>query len=89
MGLKLVFVLLRNPGLLKATSPVLREAAGVSLGSVPAVLGDLEQRGLLLRIGWGKSWQVLRWQTLLEAWTRQYPLTLRPKLRSFRFRSPG
>jgi hypothetical protein len=88
-GLKLVFALLSDPGLLKATSPMLREAAGVSLGSVPAVLGDLEQRGLLLRIGWGKGWQVPRWQPLLEAWTTQYPLVLRPKLRRFRFRSPG
>ncbi len=88
-GLKLVFALLSDPSLLKATSPVLREAAGVSLGSVPAVLGDLEQRGLLLRIGWGKGWQVSRWQPLLEEWTTQYPLVLRPKLRSFRFRSPG
>ncbi len=88
-GLKLVFALLSDPGLLKATSPVLREAAGVSLGSVPAVLGDLEQRGLLVRIGWGKGWQVPRWQPLLEEWTMQYPLALRPKLRSFRFRSPG
>lgn len=88
-GLKLVFALLSKPGLLKATSPVLREAAGVSLGSVPAVLGDLEQRRLLIRIGWGKGWQVPRWQPLLHEWTTQYPLALRPKLRSFRFRSPG
>jgi hypothetical protein len=88
-GLKLVFALLSNPGLLKGTSPALREAAGVSLGSVPAVLGDLEQRGLLIRIGWGKGWQVPRWQPLLEEWSTQYPLALRPKLRSFRFRSPG
>ncbi len=88
-GLKLVFALLSKTGLLKATSAVLREAAGVSLGSVPAVLGDLEQRGLLLRIGWGKGWNVPRWQPLLEEWTTQYPIALRPKLRSFRFRSPG
>lgn len=88
-GLKLVFALLSDPALLKATSPVLREAAGVSLGSVPAVLGDLEQRGLLNRIGWGKGWNVRRWQLLLEEWTTQYPIALRPKLRSFRFRSPG
>lgn len=88
-GLKLVFALLSDPGLLKATTPVLRQAAGVSLGSVPGVLGDLEQRGLLMRMGWGKGWQVPRWQPLLEAWITQYPLVLRPKLRSFRFRSPG
>lgn len=88
-GLQLVFALLSEPALLRATSQVLRHAAGVSLGSVPAVLGDLEQRGLLLRVGWGKGWQVPRWQPLLEEWTTQYPLVLRPKLRSFRFRSPG
>ena len=56
---------------------------------MPAVLGDLEQRGLLNRIGWGKGWNVRRWQLLLEEWTTQYPIALRPKLRSFRFRSPG
>jgi hypothetical protein len=88
-GLQLVFALLSEPALLKATSQVLHQAARVSLGSVPAVLGDLEQRGLLLRMGWGKGWQVPRWQPLLEAWTTQYPLVLRPKLRSFRFRLPG
>lgn len=44
---------------------------------------------MLIRIGWGKGWQVRDWRPLLDEWTRQYPLTLRPKLRSFRFRSPG
>lgn len=88
-GLQLVFALLSAPTLTTATSQVLHRAAGVSLGSVPAVLGDLEQRGMLIRIGWGKGWQVRDWRPLLDEWTRQYPLTLRPKLRSFRFRSPG
>jgi hypothetical protein len=84
-----VFALLSDPALIKATSQVLHQAAGVSLGTVPAVLGDLEQRGLLIRVGWGKGWQVRDWRPLLDEWARQYPLVLRPKLRSFRFRSPG
>jgi hypothetical protein len=88
-GLQLVFALLSDPALIKATSQVLHRAAGVSLGSVPAVLGDLEQRGMLIRVGWGKGWQVRGWRPLLDEWTKQYPLALRPKLRSFRFRSPG
>ena len=88
-GLQLVFALLSDPALIKATSQVLHQAAGVSLGSVPAVLGDLEQRGMLIRIGWGKGWQVRDWRPLIDEWAKQYPLTLRPKLRSFRFRSPG
>jgi hypothetical protein len=88
-GLQLVFAMLSDPALIKATSQVLHKAAGVSLGSVPAVLGDLEQRGMLLRVGWGKGLQVRDWRPLLDEWAKQYPLTLRPKLRSFRFRSPG
>ena len=88
-GLQLVFALLSDPALIKATSQVLHQAAGVSLGSVPAVLGDLEQRGMLIRIGWGKGWQVRDWRPLIDEWAQQYPLVLRPKLRSFRFRSPG
>ncbi len=88
-GLQLVFALLSEPALLKATSQVLHQAARVSLGSVPAVLGDLEQRGLLIRVGWGKGWQVRDWRPLLNEWAQQYPLVLRPKLRGFRFRSPG
>ena len=88
-GLQLVFALLSDPALIKATSQVLHQTAGVSLGSVPAVLGDLEQRGMLIRIGWGKGWQVRDWRPLIDEWAKQYPLTLRPKLRSFRFRSPG
>lgn len=88
-GLQLVFALLSEPALFRATSQVLHQAAGVSLGTVPAVLGDLEQRGLLIRVGWGKGWQVRDWRPLLDEWAQQYPLVLRPKLRSFRFRSPG
>ena len=88
-GLKLVFALLSQPALAQATTQTLHEAAGVALGSVPAVLGDLEHRGLLMRRGWGKGWHVRDWSRLLEMWTSEYPVRLRPRLRCLRFRSPG
>ena len=59
------------------------------MGTVPAVLGDLEQRGLLVRRGRGQGWQVRDWGQLLDEWAGHYPLRLRPRLRSLRFRSPG
>lgn len=88
-GLKLVFALLSQPALAKATTQTLREAAGVALGSVPAVLGDLEQRGFIVRRGWGQGWHVRDWSRLLEMWTSEYPVRLKPRLRSLRFCSPG
>lgn len=88
-GLKLVFALLSQPVLCQGTTQALHEAAGIGLGSVPAVLGDLEQRGLLVRRGWGKGWQVRDWNQLLEMWASHYPVRLRPRLRSLSFRSPG
>jgi len=88
-GLKLVFALLSEPALTQATTQTLHEAAGLALGSVPAVLGDLEQCGLVIRRGWGKGWHVPNWSQLLEMWTSHYPVRLRPRLRRLRFRSPG
>ena len=88
-GARLVFALLSKPELISATSKTLQAASGVALGSVPGVLGDLERQGLLRRLGWGKGCAVSNWGLLLDRWGADYPNTLRPKLRSLRFRSPG
>lgn len=88
-GLKLVFALLSQPALAKATTQALQQASGVSMGSIPAVLGDLEQRGVLVRLGWGRGLQVRDWSRLLDEWALHYAVRLRPRLRSMRFRSPG
>lgn len=88
-GARLVFALLSQPALITGTSKTLQAASGVALGSVPAVLGDLEQQGLLRRLGWGKGCAVPSWGLLLNRWAADYPRILRPKLRSLRFRSPG
>ena len=84
-----MFALLSEPALTQATTQTLHEAAGLALGSFPAVLGDLEQCGLVIRRGWGKGWHVRDWGQLLEMWTSHYPVRLRPRLRRLRFRSPG
>ncbi len=88
-GARLVFALLSQPALITGTSKTLQAASGVALGSVPGVLGDLEQQGLLRRLGWGKGCAVPNWGLLLDRWAADYPRMLRPKLRSLRFRSPG
>jgi hypothetical protein len=88
-GLRLVFAVLSDPPLVAGTSQKLQEASGVALGSVTGVVGDLEQQGLVRRLGWGKGCAVPDWGVLMDRWAADYPLVLRPKLRSYRFRSPG
>jgi hypothetical protein len=88
-GQRLVFALLSQPALVTGTSQTLQAASGVALGSVTGVLGDLDQLGLVRRLGWGKGWAVPDWGLLLDRWAADYPVVLRPKLRSYRFRSPG
>ena len=88
-GARLVFAVLSTPPLITGTSKTLQAASGVAMGSVPGVLGDLEQQGLVRRLGWGKGCAVPNWGLLLDRWAADYPRILRPKLRSLRFRSPG
>ena len=88
-GARLVFAVLSTPPLITGTSKTLQAASGVAMGSVPGVLGDLEQQGLVRRLGWGKGCAVPNWGLLLDRWAADYPRILRPKLRSLHFRSPG
>ncbi|NQV09903.1 MAG: hypothetical protein HQ527_01855 [Cyanobacteria bacterium] len=85
-GLKLVFALLCRPELLSANSPQIAEAAGIAQGSAAAGLQDLEHRGHLVNLGWGKGWSLRSRRRLLEEWLQEFPVRLRPKLRSYRFR---
>jgi hypothetical protein len=85
-GLKLVFALFCKPELLSATSPEIAAAAGIAQGSVAAGLKDLERRGHLVDLGWGKGWTLRSRRQLLDVWLQEFPVRLRPKLRSYRFR---
>lgn len=85
-GLKLVFALLCKPELLSATGTQIASAAGIAQGSVAAGMKDLERRGHLVDLGWGKGWRLRSRRRLLEEWLQEFPVRLRPKLRSNRFR---
>ena len=85
-GLKLVFALLCRPDLLSANSKKIAEAADIAQGSAAAGLEDLEHRGHLVKRGWGKGWSLRSRRRLLEEWLQEFPVRLRPKLKSYRFR---
>lgn len=85
-GLKLVFALLCRPELLSANIPQVAAAAGIAQGSAAAGLQDLERRGHLVKLGWGKGWSLRSRRRLLEEWLQEFPVRLRPKLKSYRFR---
>jgi hypothetical protein len=48
-GMKVVFVMLCQPALAEATYRDLARAAGVALGAVGPVVGDLQARGFLVQ----------------------------------------
>ncbi len=87
-GIKVVFALLCNPGLEKRPYRDIAEQADVALGTVAAVMRDLEGRNLLLDMG-GKGRRLTDKKDLLTRWVTAYPEQLRPKLRLGRFRAPA
>lgn len=78
-GLRLLYVLLKNPALLTETQRGLAAAAGIALGSVPPILQDLRERRYLLRTGAG-SQSLANTRELLFRWEQGYGELLRPKL---------
>jgi hypothetical protein len=78
-GLRLLYVLLKNPAFLTKTQRELARAAGIALGSTPVVLQDLWQRGYLRRTGAGHP-ALANTRELLFRWEQGYGELLRPKL---------
>lgn len=83
-ALRVVFALLCRPALLDAPYREIAAAAGVALGTVGGVLGDLERRGHL--VGDKGQRRLVARERLLDEWATTYPLRLRPRLRPQRFR---
>lgn len=79
-GLKVIYVLLCQPGLEKRPYREIAAAAGVALGSVNRILLDLRQLGYLADRG-KSSRQLVRKEDLAKRWVTAYPEQLRPKLR--------
>jgi len=82
-GLRVVFTLLAAPDLMQATYRDLAKAAGVALGTVGWILTDLRDHGFLVEIEGQRRW--VDRPRVLQAWTTNYPLRLRERLRVRRF----
>jgi len=76
-GLKVLFALICDPALADAPHRAIAAAAGVALGTVPAVLADLRQTGHLLAAG--KRRRLVATRRLLDEWALAYARRLRPK----------
>ncbi len=77
-GLKLTYLFLRNRQAVNATYRVLADDAGIALGAIGSLFGELEKRGNL-QIEDGER-QLTATEELLQRWQLGYLETLRPKL---------
>jgi hypothetical protein len=85
-GLKLIFALLNNPGMEKATYRDMAKAANVALGTVDFVITELKELGFLIDMA-KKGRQLLKTEQLLRRWVEAYPENLKPKLVQEKFRT--
>ena len=85
-GLKLIFALLNNPELEKASYRDMAKAANVALGTIDFVITELKELGFLIDMG-RKGRQLLKTGQLLRRWVEAYPENLKPKLVQERFRT--
>ncbi len=77
-GLKLIYLFLRNRQAVNATYRVLADDAGIALGAIGSLFGELEKRGNL-QIENGRR-ELAAIEELLQRWQLGYLETLRPKL---------
>lgn len=81
--LKVLFALLCDPQLAAAPYRSIAAAADVALGSLPAVVADLQQHGALVVTG--KQRCLVASKRLLDEWAQGYALGLRGKTLSDRY----
>ncbi len=79
-GLRVIFALLCRPGLLKVPQREIAEATGVALGTVHQVMRGLLDAGYLLRKNPNATPELTDHKKLLNRFTQEYLLRLRPKL---------
>lgn len=77
-GLKLVYQFLRNRQSINATYRMLADDAGIALGAIGGLLGELEKRSNLTVADGARQLQAI--EELLQRWQIGYLETLRPKL---------
>jgi hypothetical protein len=76
--LRVVYALLTDSELARASYREIANAAGVALGTVSSVLRDLENRQLLVPTPHGRH--LVEPKRIVQEWVAQYPIRLRPKL---------
>ncbi len=84
-GLRILLGVLADSSLVDQTYRVIAKVAGVSLGSVQAVIKDLETAGYVVERNHRR--RIIERERLLDTWAEFYADTLRPKLELGRFRS--
>ena len=87
-GIRLLYVLLCNPGLENRTYRKIATDTDVALGMVNWVMRELKQLGFLLEVGKGRGREIrlINKERLLERWITAYAEQLRPKLLLGRYR---
>ncbi|MBU1206499.1 MAG: hypothetical protein KKH04_06175 [Proteobacteria bacterium] len=87
-GIRVVYVLLCNPGQENQPYRTIAAKAEVALGMVNWVMQELKELGFLLVVGKGKERKIrlINKERLLERWITAYAEQLRPKLMLGRYR---
>lgn len=87
-GLKVLYVLLCNPGMEGEPYRTIAAKTGVALGMVNWIMRELKELGFLLEMGEGRGRRVrlIEKEKLLERWVTAYAEQLRPKLLLGRYR---
>lgn len=77
-GLRMIYVLLCNPGFETKTYREIAAATNVALGTVDWIMKELKELGFLLDMG-KQGCKLVRKENLLQRWVTAYPEQLRPK----------
>ncbi|ACU57517.1 type IV toxin-antitoxin system AbiEi family antitoxin [Chitinophaga pinensis] len=83
-GLKFLLAIINTPTLLQASYRDIASAAGIALGNVGLLLGELQNSGYTKKVG--NVEEIINYDQLVMRWTDMYHATLRPKLLLGRFR---
>jgi hypothetical protein len=84
-GLKVIFQILLDPGLVNATYREIAGKAGVALGAITKIMRGLKEGGYLLKKT-QKEWILNDYKKLLDRWQMEYTERLKPTLFVKRFR---
>ena len=85
-GLKLIYLLLKNPGFVNTAYRTLANEAKIALGSVSKVMNDLKEKRYLQQKS-ADIWILRNHQELLKEWTRAFNETIRPDLQIGTYKS--